>query len=270
MPRCESCGAFVRAGGKFCPKCGTALDPDAVLPPLQRTPEPAPAEPAAPPRRRSRGAAAETGRLWGLFVSVLWFFLLLLAVSGVSAMVSNVQDTTSPWIDVFATVAGAIIVLAFVAVEWEVIAPALKTFGLRGARLLLPVAILAGLWVFVAVWFAALEALGVETLEYLADFREHGWPLWTAIVLLCVCPPVFEELGFRGFVQGRLERIVSPWEAILIQAALFSVVHLLPLIFVTHFVLGIAFGWLRRVSGSLYPGMILHAAWNALVLLEEF
>jgi len=34
--------------------------------------------------------------------------------------------------------------------------------------------------------------------------------------------------------------------------------------------MGLCFGYLRTRSRSLYPGMLLHAAWNAFVLMAEF
>jgi membrane protease YdiL (CAAX protease family) len=33
--------------------------------------------------------------------------------------------------------------------------------------------------------------------------------------------------------------------------------------------LGLFFGWLRTRSNSLYPAVLAHAGWNALVLCEE-
>ena len=35
------------------------------------------------------------------------------------------------------------------------------------------------------------------------------------------------------------------------------------------FLRGLCFGHMRLRSGSLYPGMCLHAAWNALVIWQE-
>jgi len=47
-------------------------------------------------------------------------------------------------------------------------------------------------------------------------------------------------------------------------------VLLAPLAFPSHFLMGLCFGYLRTRSRSLYPGMLLHAAWNAFVLMAEF
>ena len=93
--------------------------------------------------------------------------------------------------------------------------------------------------------------------------------MWLIVVLSCVVAPIFEELCFRGYILGKLTRALGPTDALVIQAALFSVLHLAPIIFVSHFLMGLAFGYLARAAKSLYPPMALHAAWNSLVILSE-
>ena len=90
-----------------------------------------------------------------------------------------------------------------------------------------------------------------------------------ALVVTAVLAPWAEELLFRGVIQQRLETLLGPAEALIVQAALFSALHLSAVILVTHFAMGLALGWLLRKSGSLYPGMALHALWNTAVLAME-
>jgi membrane protease YdiL (CAAX protease family) len=40
-------------------------------------------------------------------------------------------------------------------------------------------------------------------------------------------------------------------------------------IFPSHFFIGLVLGLLRRWTGSLYPGIAVHAAWNARVIWLE-
>ena len=105
--------------------------------------------------------------------------------------------------------------------------------------------------------------------EYLSPYREQGWPLWSAVAMIIAYPAVFEELAFRGYLQGRLERAMSARDALILQAALFSILHLSPLVLPSHFFIGLALGLLRNRTGSLWPGMALHAAWNTWVLVPE-
>jgi membrane protease YdiL (CAAX protease family) len=119
----------------------------------------------------------------------------------------------------------------------------------------------AGLWL--------LSLLGFQFLSYLESYRHHDWPLWPAFLVTAVLAPVAEEVMFRGVIQQALERLLRPTEALVVQAALFSALHLSPAILLTHFAMGLLFGWVFRQSRSLYPGMALHALWNFLVLCLE-
>ena len=87
--------------------------------------------------------------------------------------------------------------------------------------------------------------------------------------MISICPGVFEELAFRGVIQGRLEEIMRRKDALILQAALFSVMHLLPSAYVSHFLIGLGLGFLRMRCRSLYPAMIVHALWNAVTVLQD-
>jgi membrane protease YdiL (CAAX protease family) len=69
--------------------------------------------------------------------------------------------------------------------------------------------------------------------------------------------------------MARLDTLLTPTEALLVQAALFALLHLGIAIFPSHFVIGLILGAVRRRARSLYPGMAVHAGWNALVLAAE-
>jgi membrane protease YdiL (CAAX protease family) len=78
--------------------------------------------------------------------------------------------------------------------------------------------------------------------------------------------PVVEETFFRGFVYGGLRgRMGTRW-AMFLGALVFALLHfsldrLIPIL-----VLGWALAWLYERTGSLVPGVILHAANNAFAL----
>jgi uncharacterized protein len=56
---------------------------------------------------------------------------------------------------------------------------------------------------------------------------------------------------------------------VLLQAVLFSLLHLGLAIFPSHFVIGLVLGLLRRRTRSLYPGMAVHMTWNAAVVWAD-
>jgi membrane protease YdiL (CAAX protease family) len=110
---------------------------------------------------------------------------------------------------------------------------------------------------------------GLQTLEYLRVFQEEGWGFGWAVLLICIQPAIFEELAFRGVIQGSLQRVVGPWQAAFVSAGMFAILHLsLPSMF--HLVtLGAVLGWLRMSSGSIYPGMVVHFLHNLLAIGAE-
>jgi len=80
-----------------------------------------------------------------------------------------------------------------------------------------------------------------------------------------------EELLFRGLIAGALFRRFSFWKANLIQASIFLLPHLLILIVAPQLwalaillplALGLFAGWLRHSSGSIAPGVLVHAVSN--------
>lgn len=83
-------------------------------------------------------------------------------------------------------------------------------------------------------------------------------------------PAVVEELAFRGVIQGALGRVLRMGEAVAVAALMFMILHLMPLSFPHLFLIGLAAGWLRARSGSLYPPMLLHFLHNGLVVASEW
>ena len=79
--------------------------------------------------------------------------------------------------------------------------------------------------------------------------------------------PVLEEFVFRGWIQKTLESRLSPAPAISITAMLYAGVHgsaeRLPL----FFGLGALFGWAVWRTGSIWAGILLHACYNASLLV---
>jgi membrane protease YdiL (CAAX protease family) len=197
-----------------------------------------------------------------------WVFGLLLAVS--FAFGTAWRFSSSPWLDVTQGAIDAAIVLVAVGLRYRNLRFLfqLRPTGLRDAAVLVAIAV-----VFVGLasgYFWAIEQLGVPLAPTTATFTRAGWPLWSMLLMISLMPAVVEEVAFRGVIQSSLERVLNARDAWLIQAALFSVIHLSPLMFPSHFLMGLCFGYMRRRSRSIYPGMLLHACWNALIVLQEF
>ena len=77
-----------------------------------------------------------------------------------------------------------------------------------------------------------------------------------------VAAPVCEEYFFRGVLQNGLSRAMPPWGALVVTSLVFSILHGDPVGFLARVELGMLFGYLFIRTGSLWPGVLAHAANN--------
>jgi ABC-2 type transport system permease protein/sodium transport system permease protein len=118
-----------------------------------------------------------------------------------------------------------------------------------------------------------LGGLDLDLLEGLSEYKERfrEIPLPWIWLTLAIVPAVAEELFFRGLVLSGLQRLGS-FRAVVISALLFGIFHvatgsmlmverLLPSTF-----LGLLLGWIAVRTGSLWPGVIVHALHNGFML----
>jgi sodium transport system permease protein len=94
---------------------------------------------------------------------------------------------------------------------------------------------------------------------------EH-WPILMPL-LIGLLAGVCEETLFRGPIQTGLLRRMPKWTAIVITALLFAAAHLdlwgMPI----RAFLGVVLGWMVFRTGSVFPAMLMHAAFDATQLL---
>lgn len=85
----------------------------------------------------------------------------------------------------------------------------------------------------------------------------------------CILAPLIEEAIFRGAIERRLlEKAWNPWFAIVISAIFFAIPHGSIYIFFSFF--GLLVGWVYYRTGCVWPGIVIHAVNNILVLLPAF
>ena len=80
--------------------------------------------------------------------------------------------------------------------------------------------------------------------------------------VVVVIAPIVEELLFRGVGYALLERF-GQFSAIILVGLSFALVHGLIAGFAVIAVFGAGLAYLRAKTGSIYPGMLLHASFNA-------
>ena len=141
-------------------------------------------------------------------------------------------------------------------------------FGSFPPLLLLPLLLFALGCTIVCSEIDNLVRLALPTPEWLMEvFLEMMNGSWESFVALVVVAPLTEELLFRGVILRGLIIQRGVWSGILWSAFLFAAFHLNPWQFVAAFPVGIALGWLFVRSGSLWPCILLHAAFNSSAFL---
>jgi membrane protease YdiL (CAAX protease family) len=124
------------------------------------------------------------------------------------------------------------------------------------------------------IYFASAIALAILVQPQQEDLtRELGFGESTvgdvaSAVLIIGVAPLSEELFFRGFMFGGLRRSM-PWlGAAAISALIWGVFHFTgPAswgVVVQLVIFGLVLGWLYEKTGSIWPGVVIHAVNNAL------
>jgi uncharacterized protein len=255
---CAKCGAALRAASHFCSRCGTRISPEENP---QAAPGPASASDGWVP-----DPAQSTVR-WDALRVVGWLYGLLLFTSLVCGIAYSIEPKGD--FGFWMTAVDAFVIVGFAGYYRIEIIPLLRPSTFNGhARKMLAIAA-AIQFVALGGVFYLLERAGLPFERITDEMQRHDYSLWQLLALYSLAPAVLEEIAFRGVIYDRLRLVLGEREGWLVQAAFFSVVHLSPVIFATHFAMGLIFGWLRIRTGSLLPGMVLHAAWNAASILLE-
>jgi membrane protease YdiL (CAAX protease family)/NAD-dependent dihydropyrimidine dehydrogenase PreA subunit len=90
------------------------------------------------------------------------------------------------------------------------------------------------------------------------------------VLVVVLIAPVVEELIVRGVVLGAMERRLGRWWAIVLTALLFATLHGSLWSFVPMTFLGLALGRIASRRRSLWPAIILHVAYNAVIVAPAF
>jgi uncharacterized protein len=201
--------------------------------------------------------------------AALWLYFTLLGLSAVFAVWQRVTDARPSAMSEFVTSAA----FSAAVLCWCVTSLGL-IIGLCKARFHIG-------WVLFAIGVAfptyllatgavdLLVRLGVEEVDYLSALSNDGYGFGWAVLVVCVQPAIFEEIAFRGIIQGSLGQVLGEREALIVSALMFGILHLSIPSLPHLLALGLVLGWLRLRTKSLVPGMILHFTHNFLVIVAE-
>lgn len=122
----------------------------------------------------------------------------------------------------------------------------------------------------VCVWAVRRAVSGAAEDPVIARLLDTAPTVLLPLLAIGVVGPVYEELFWRGLVQGALVRMFVPaWPAVLITAALFAASHIgyPPIQLFYMFCFGAYLGIVRHASRSLCVPICLHVAWNLLLFV---
>jgi membrane protease YdiL (CAAX protease family) len=95
---------------------------------------------------------------------------------------------------------------------------------------------------------------------------DRAAPFVANFLVVAVLAPIVEEITFRGLGYKLLEPF-GKWTAILLVGLLFGLAHGLVEALPILAAFGAGLAYVRMRTGSVYPGMIVHSAFNSLVLI---
>jgi membrane protease YdiL (CAAX protease family) len=249
---CEQCQGPIREGAVFCASCGASASGNATLP----------------------GAPSGVGKLprvgtasWADLKRLMIFYEILLTISltiGLARRASGRPEVAIVYWVLFIPV-----VLIFTFLDWKSISRAFKPRNPKVRTVVELLGISVAVVLFLNVYFGAFQYFHWPVVVMSEAFTRAHWSVASIFIMFSVLPGIFEETAFRGLLQTKLSKILSVKEALIIQAGLFSVLHLSPFIFVSHFIMGIFLGWVRLRAGHIYFGIVLHMLWNAACLAQE-
>jgi membrane protease YdiL (CAAX protease family) len=272
-PICSECDRFV-GYRHYCPACMPGVP--AVYP--YPVPPPPPAVPFQPPEpadeREKRWWRAD----WGLLeVFVAWLVIFgLYNVVGVILYVS----TDNPLF--YNYLAYALLFCPLVAASVWLIPhrhgrgreelgirwgdPG-RTLAFGGLGALTAMAMSYGIFFLIFLIFylaTGRSPVSAET-ERLQDLS--GGYLAFIILNVVVLAPIFEELFFRGLFYPALRRRMGPMPAIILNGAIFGILHLQPLFMLSLVLVGVVLAYLYEKTDSLFAPMMAHALYNLVVIL---
>jgi membrane protease YdiL (CAAX protease family) len=165
---------------------------------------------------------------------------------------------------VFFSILFVIVTVILMACYWSVVKVQFWNFGFNHLSAYLALLMLIP---FLIVNAGLSEFFQYVSNESSQDFlTEMDLSYTTAIIIICVIPGIFEEIGFRGILQSQLMKAVSVKKAIYISAFLFALVHFNILHLPYLFLLGILLGWVNWKTKSLYPSILIHFLHNFFVI----
>ncbi len=116
-------------------------------------------------------------------------------------------------------------------------------------------------------WMKEAEEAAAKQIGYMLK-RDSISDLLANLLFIAVFAGVGEELFFRGVLQRLFIKLFkNAWAGIIVTAIIFSAIHLQFYGFIPRLILGILLGLIYWYSGSIWPSIIAHFAYDAFAVI---
>lgn len=259
----------------------------APLPPPPPPPPRLPPPPPPPPRAQAASGSIVRNHYdhrvsrWGLgdaFASMGVFFGVSLVLGLAVYVITDDEIPTGAWLPLVIVVPA---VLQLLHLRWVARAKGAglpADLGLRGTWSDLGIGVglafggLVAAGVTAVLTFELLDEEPTATAAELVEDSEGGGGLtiWIYLVAVLVATliPLVEELVYRGLWWSALEkRGMHPGAILVLTSAIFAAVHLEPIRIGILFVLGLAIGLGRLLTGRIAASIVAHMGVNAIGMI---
>ena len=121
---------------------------------------------------------------------------------------------------------------------------------------------------------ATIRNMGLESERMMEMFlTENGsvWIFFANIVVMALIPAVSEEFIYRGAIQQTCAKWFDNHHiAIIVTAAVFSLIHFDLFNFIPRFIMGIVLGYLFYFSGSIWTSVCVHFFNNGVIVVMYY
>ena len=283
---CSNCGHPLNDSARFCPNCGRDVTaPDATV----ALAAPAAAVPAARPSDEPVDEQPRWRALEGLaifLIAIIATVIVSLPLGFVLRPVSNCgalpaaqgaacldhRDLLLALTTGVNELALLVTVLLWIRLVHKQRARALGFKGLTAANAGMGIGIgLAGLLVagiISQVQAAIIQSFTHRTVEAPKQITLQHNPQAISLAIIAlsvvVLAPLAEEAFFRGFIFRRLAQRYRVGVAIVVSAVIFGLAHLIPLVMIPIFGLGVLLASIVYARKSIVPSIFAHATFNGI------
>lgn len=128
-------------------------------------------------------------------------------------------------------------------------------------------AALVGVYVFEGVYSSIAHPGNEQGLTPSHWEPHHAAAYVVNAVVICTWVPFVEEITYRGLGYSLLSARCGRWPAIVLVGVLFGLSHGLLISLPILVIFGCVVAWIRSITRSVFPGMVLHGSFNLIALL---